>query len=61
MVKVCIWLEVCTVVGFFQFFSKCSLLFGMPKIDVGVDLSNFLSNQRLFIEMSFVGVSQKVT
>lgn len=49
------------MVGFFQFFSKYSFLFGMPKIDVGVDLSNFLSNQCLFTEMSFVGVSQKVT
>lgn len=47
--------------GFFQFFSNFSLLFGMRKMDVGVDLSNFLSNQCLFTEMSFVGVPQKVT
>lgn len=37
------------------------ILFGMPKIVVGMDLSNFLSNQCLVSEMSFVGKSQKVT
>lgn len=46
---------------FFKFFSKCSFLFEMPKmIDVGLELSNFLSNWCLLTEMSFVDASQKL-
>lgn len=46
----------------FGFFSlNVPILFGMPKTVVGMDLSNFLSNQCLVSEMCFVGKSQKVT
>lgn len=49
------------VLFFFTFSLNAPILFGMPKIVVGVDLSNFLSNQCLVTEMSFVGKSQRVT
>lgn len=65
MVKFCISLELCAIVGvlwgFFTFSLNAPILLGMPKIIVGVDLSNFLSNQCLVTEMSFVGESQEVT
>lgn len=48
------------VVGFFFTFSaNAPILFGMPKV-VGMDLSNFLSNQCLVSEMSFVGSHRKL-
>lgn len=65
MVNFYISLELCAIVGvlwvFFTFPLNAPMLFGLTKIVVGVDLSNFLSNQCLVSEMSFVGKSQKDT